>query len=156
MKTILSLLIGTAFSKDWFDNILIPTTPLLHQFNEIEEDRTYNVLVSSVAMGSMLKTIDDMAIDLSNTKWPNGRAMFNVTIITYPNNKKINTKRGKTLHPIRFDYDPEKLAKDSTGSAILNHENKLIEDFVLEKDYKIIQKIKEKKYDVGLTSFLPT
>ena len=67
----------------------MPLRPLQTTFSDDEEDKTYNILVPSTLAASPGKVIDGLAIDLSKTKWPNGKDMFNVTVITYPTNIKL-------------------------------------------------------------------
>ena len=69
--------------------IYMPETPLQVQFSEDEDDRTYNLLASAMLVGSGRSNGENIAVDLSKTKWPSGKNMFNVTVLTPSFSKKL-------------------------------------------------------------------
>ena len=44
-------------------------------------------------MGSMVKVMDEFAVDLSQTRYPDGKQMFNVTVLTGRTSPKLTKKK---------------------------------------------------------------
>jgi hypothetical protein len=62
--------------------------PIEIAFTPEEQQVTYNILVSSLLAESWKKTLDGIAFDLSNVKWPDsGKNRFNVTLLSDVSNK---------------------------------------------------------------------
>ena len=61
-------------------------------------------MVISCLMGSGIKVIDNLAVDLSKIKWQDsGVPMFNVTVLS-ERNSKLNKKASPTLHIVELDF----------------------------------------------------
>ena len=110
-------------------DVFIPDHPLQVE----EKERTYNILTVSLICGSMKKVMDETAIDFSKSKWPSGKPMFNVSMLTSKqSNKKILGKASKTFHPIEMDFDPESyLPASGIKPAMLKvHENSIVDQLI--------------------------
>ena len=67
-----------------FGNIKMPSKPLVPEYSLVEQQITYNIIVSSLMQSSPKKIHDELAYEFSNFVWPDsGKNMFNVTHLTY-------------------------------------------------------------------------
>lgn len=93
------------------DDRFFPEHPL--QARE-KEEITFNVLVPSLFALSEKKVAEETAVSLSKLRWPeSGKPMFNVTLLTNPNNHKLKARESDTLHLYTgFDFDPSDFIVD--------------------------------------------
>ena len=101
------------------------------------QQKTSNIMVSSLFLSSHKKTLDEIAIDLSKIKWPDSDIhRFNVTLLT-ERNSILKVKETDTFHLVELDYNVkdivDKLGQPIT-SKLIAHENKLINDIVRRKN----------------------
>ena len=132
-----------------YGSVWMPSEPV--QVTEPTEwQRMYNIFVTSTNSGtSHAKTCDGAAVDLSRTKWGTISApttpMFNVTILTERDNKKLKAKASENLHLIGLDHSTEDLIDSNggiKGDKVMEMENKIIRDIVHLESSDYIDRIK--------------
>ena len=98
--------------------------------------------------------MDSIALDLSKTKWPNGRNMFNVTMLTERHHPKYQSKQSDTFHLINLDYEHKSITNPNgmpLPGPIMAHENKIIDDLVRAKNHTLVHHLNSYHFDVGMS-----
>ena len=82
--------------------------------------------------------------------------MFNVTVITYPHNKKLQAKLGKSLHQIPVHHYKPELMTTKEGvdfPATIESNDRFKKDIVLKGNITLFNEIARNKYHVGYSTF---
>ena len=142
-----------AAGVDDFGLVRVPKTPVQVQEQEV---LTYKVLFTSLFVGSLQKNMDELAVDLSKTKWENGQPMFNVTIITSPVNSHLSKHGSETLHIIQFEEDPTNFINSIDFKLLQKYEGVLFDQVVSGRNATKLNMIESHKpFDVAMTSLMP-
>ena len=111
--------------------VKIPMKPIEISYTLLEQEMTYNILVSSLMASSPKKVMDELALDLSKIRWADsGEPMFNVTLLTEAENLVVIGKKSETFHPyvigtnLSTYYKPGKIPP-LIPRELKKHENRL-------------------------------
>jgi hypothetical protein len=127
--------------------VRVPITPEESVYDPSE--RTINVYSSGMLWGSHLLMPIEMAIDLSKTKFPSGKPMFNVTVSTYKNNQKVLKSVSDTLHVIEYDYvDYTATPFPKLRGHIGELQNVILNETLNNKNSKHHQATRDGKFDI--------
>ena len=108
-------------------------------------------------MGSAKKVSEAIAVDMSKTKWPSGKPMFNVTMLTEANNPKMAKKASATFHPYNLDYNVSSYfsSEGLDFGGFGAHENRWVEELIERDDSAILKDLRSRNYDIAWSFFLP-
>ena len=103
------LFIGLLFvhevSMAEFGLVKMPDKPLDVYLTDF--DRPINVMVGAISLGSHQLHMVNAAIDLVKHKTPDGKQMFNVTVLCYENQKLLLENKGEFFHLIESPLPEE-------------------------------------------------